>query len=569
VRVLAHYILPGRSGDYQAFMAELNDRARKQLKLRTPDLQAKGAVTPAALQAEFADYLDTLRRSNRLDTLVVVLDALDELPEPAPATPAVTDFLPPADKLPEGCVVVLTSRDPLRPRTLADVDRLRRAGGDAFVTLRIDPAAATNRAVLRAYLLEGDRLPPALRTPALANAVIDRAGGAFLYAYHLSRALTAGAFADVAALPEGPAFYPAYLARLRDRAGAALFDEVYLPALLLLAAAFEPVTLRQLHRWGVPRDRLAFALLDLHDFLRVHCVRGWHDSLADADAEPENRYEVAHEAFVRFVRDDPTLAAQLRSAHARIGLASLPQPPAGWSDLDPTDAAALYALRHVLPHLDASGHDDLATGVRKDEGYARACRSVGCVAQYVARFLIASDLYDRASTVYRSLVEHEGRGDLANDLAEALTSKGVALESLGRLPEGVAAHEEAIAALRPLMAAGRAELANVLAGAVTNKGAVLYRLGRLTEAVAAHEEAIAALRPLVAAGRAELANDLAKALVNKALALRKQGAWDEALACYGEAIHRREACVSAGMGHLLAELIQTIRYRLSRATEVL
>ena len=132
-----------------------------------------------------------------------------------------------------------------------------------------------------------------------------------------------------------------------------------------------------MHRWGIPRDRLGFALLDLHDFLRVHRVRRWHDSLSESDAPPENRYEIAHEAFVRFVSDNPDFEVQLRAAHARIGLACLPESSADWSGLDPTDDASLYALRHVLPHLEKSGRDDLANRVRRDESYVYTCWSIG------------------------------------------------------------------------------------------------------------------------------------------------------------------------------------------------
>ena len=64
----------------------------------------------------------------------------------------------------------------------------------------------------------------------------------FLYVHHLGRALGAGVYTDVAALPEGDRFYPAYLARLRERVGAGLYETVYLPALLLLCATYQPVS---------------------------------------------------------------------------------------------------------------------------------------------------------------------------------------------------------------------------------------------------------------------------------------------------------------------------------------
>jgi tetratricopeptide (TPR) repeat protein len=282
----------------------------------------------------------------------------------------------------------------------------------------------------------------------------------------------------------------------------------------LLCAALQPVTLHRLSRCGIPRDRLPFALIDLKDFLRVHRVRLWHDSLAEPDAEPENRYEIAHEAFLRFVRDDAELGPRLRAAHARIGMTARPD---RWTDLDPTDNAQLYDLRNVLVHLDAAGMDEAAALVRGDEAYARSCWSAAIAAQEKARHRTAVDLYDQAEDVFRHLVEVEGRTERANDLAMALV----------------------------------------------NKVNALARLGRLEEALAAYDPAIAICQRLVEReGRTKLANDLAMALVCNALALEKQDRWLEALACYEEAIRWNEACVEAGMDHFRGALLQVVRYRM-------
>ena len=106
----------------------------------------------------------------------------------------------------------------------------------------------------------------------------------------------------------------------------------------------------------------------------------------------------------------------------------------------------------------------------------------------------------------------QNRVELANDLANALMNKGVALHSLGRLSEAVACYDEAIAIRRDLVhAQNRVELANDLAKALMDKGvAARGRLGRLSEAVACYDEAIAILDDLVhAKNRVELANVLA------------------------------------------------------------
>jgi tetratricopeptide (TPR) repeat protein len=512
VTVLVYHIRPGALSDYRTFISELADRARDQLEFRTQEIQTN-VSRHTELPAQFSEFARTLMELNNLGTLVIVLDALDELRRPASdAAALITDFLPPVEDLPDRCFVVLTSRAALHPRVAQRLDRLRQAGPDAFRTLALDPAAASNRAIVRSYL--GTNLPAAFRSPALVESLLDRAGGVFHYAAHFAHALAAGVFPTVAALPAPADYYPAYLDRLCARVGAELFETVYRPILGLLAAAFQPVTLRQLNRWGVPEARLRFALYDLGDFLQVQRQLGWHDTL-DPGTQDEPRYTIAHDAFVRYLGEH--CPDWLRDAHGLIGRSSLPSGPSGWSDLDPTDDAQLYALRHVLPHLEAAGPDEALALVRGDEAYASRCFSAGYFAGEKARHLIAEDLYDRALDVYRELVDQEGRTELANDLASALMNKGVALDSQGRLGEAVVVYDQAIA-IRT----------------------------RLVE-----QE-----------GRSELANDLAKALMNKALVLEKQEQWADALACYEQAIRWCEACVQAGMVHLLGELLQNIRYRM-------
>jgi tetratricopeptide (TPR) repeat protein len=71
---------------------------------------------------------------------------------------------------------------------------------------------------------------------------------------------------------------------------------------------------------------------------------------------------------------------------------------------------------------------------------------------------------------------------------------------------------------------GRVELANDLANALMNKGVALWNLGRLSEAIDCYDEAIGIYRRLVEVeGRVELANDLASALMNKGVALSEFG----------------------------------------------
>ena len=115
----------------------------------------------------------------------------------------------------------------------------------------------------------------------------------------------------------------------------------------------------------MPGDRLRFALIDLADFLRLHRTKNWHESLND---EPgEDRYEIAHEEFVRFARS--ALTEKFRAAHARIAKSAFARHTGRWDQLDATEDADLYDLRFVLPHLDDAGEVAIADELRRADGY--------------------------------------------------------------------------------------------------------------------------------------------------------------------------------------------------------
>src|SRR5262249_11291214 len=68
----------------------------------------------------------------------------------------------------------------------------------------------------------------------------------------------------------------------------------------------------------------------------------------------------------------------------------------------------------------------------------------GVVLLNLHHFADAVASFDQATGTLRRLVEVEGRAELADDLATAMTNKGVALGGEGRLVEAVATYDEAI-----------------------------------------------------------------------------------------------------------------------------
>ncbi len=166
-------------------------------------------------------------------------------------------------------------------------------------------------------------------------------------------------------------------------------------------------------------------------------------------------------------------------------------------------------------------------------------------------------------------MEEEGRTELANDLARVLTSKGVALKDLGRLPEALGCYEEAEGIYRRSVEEGRTELANDLARVLMNKGVALSNLDRILEARKCFKEGEALYRRLVEEeGRTELTNDWATVLMDKGEALHNLGRFSEAIECYNKSIGMRERMVKAGMTHVVPNLVRGLRVRFSLHQEM-
>lgn len=552
VTVLRYHVLAGDAARYQTFVSELAQEVRRKLREVTQEIQTLVA-RQADLPAQFATFVAEVMRANGKKSLVIAVDGLDELRDPDPPTGAVlTDFLPPVGQLPKNCLVALTARPGVCGRVR---DRLAALGvgerADA-PRVRIDPAADPNREVVRAYL--AGHGPPVLREPAAADRVLALSRGVFLYAGHFARALAAGAYATVDDLPGADRFYADYLARLRERVGDALYRDVYERALLLLAAARVPVTRAQLVRWGVPGDRLAFALRDVGDFVRELRHRAWHDGIGDDDAP---RYELAHEAFARYAAEH--LGEPLTAAHRVIAAVALLHNATKWEGLDPADDAELYDVRFVLAHCAAAGLAAEAATLRREEDLAAATARAAAHFQPLGRARLAEELFELAVALYRGLLDavpvDQG---LVRSLAEALCGHGVALKNVGRVSEAVAPLDEAVRRFKNLSDRQR-RLFSVpglesllgnggwvqLADALTSKGNALQALGRPGEALECHTEAIRIRRECLQTDRRpDTADDLARSLVNAGVTFRALGRPGDAIGCYDEAVRIRRALIT-------------------------
>ncbi|MBL8290357.1 MAG: hypothetical protein JNN08_00900 [Bryobacterales bacterium] len=154
---------------------------------------------------------------------------------------------------------------------------------------------------------------------------------------------------------------------------------------------------------------------------------------------------------------------------------------------------------------------ELLTPFAAGEAEARAWWDAAKEEYDRGRMRPADTLYALAVRVFRRLVEEDGRGELANDLAIAIMNHGVALASLGWLEAAVAAYDEAIRIRRRLVEEeGRGELANDLARALYNLALARKDQGH-PHALAAAREAREIWERLVAAGWAHLASALENA----------------------------------------------------------
>jgi tetratricopeptide (TPR) repeat protein len=527
--VLAYHILLGPMSDYRTFVCELADQARSRFQFRTQEAQTPSGRREG-LANHFATFLRTLMHSNQLDRLLVAVDGLDEIPEPPVDGAAITDFLPDVDALPRGCLILLTRRESVRPRVAERLKQLQQAAPAGFRRQNLRTDDPVYLALVRNYVSE--TLPAGCRASEAIEEVLRRAHGTFLYARHLAHALASGALPAGAHLPEGGDFYRAYLDRLRDQAGASLFGEVYLPLLLLLAAARQPVTAAQLIRWGVPRDRLAFALLDLRDFLRSERAL-----LVLSGPAADTTYQIAHPALLRFLGHDERLSPALRQAHARIARSALTRHTGHWTDADPDDPADLYDLRHVLTHLRLGEMEGQTLEVLVEGGYGDRCCEVGIRAHDRARHRLALEMFEADAEVYQRRAGQIQSPEEAAKLAGLLMNQGNALAGLRRDVEARGLYDQALTLLRRAATGGRDELWQArLSLLLMNRGETLSHLGQDDQAFRDFDEALT-LRLGLAGKSGEVPGiDIAGAHLNRGMALSGLGRLREALADYDQAL---------------------------------
>ena len=243
--------------------------------LRAPDpAQSPGAAVGAWLSAV------RLQAAGRRGRLLLVLDALDELPtgEHRPLEHDLLRLIPTADELPPGVFLLLTSRgDPALAApadanpadvqaVLADVQR--RSDPALFQALALDPQAAQGHyhAVLRDYFDRRTRelLPDDAARDVVFRQVLDQGDHRFRQLAYYSAVIASGALRPDQLASLGRPLLEEHLAALRVHEGKRF---ALMQRILLELAAAEDAHLAEL-RWQepapvVPRAWLGLDLLEL------------------------------------------------------------------------------------------------------------------------------------------------------------------------------------------------------------------------------------------------------------------------------------------------------------------
>jgi tetratricopeptide (TPR) repeat protein len=511
--------------------AALEERARRGKQWQVPP--RPDGPTP---HARFAAWLAALMRANVRGELIVALDGLDDLP----AESDVPDLWPPANELPAGCYLVLSSRPSVRAAADAGLARVRSAASH-FREVPIGPNEPEHRAILRRYVerrlaqRRADDQPPL--PAAWAEPLIGRAEGSFLYVFHYCRALHFGVYAELSSLPPPSAFYPGFFDHLRGRVGDKLFEDCYARTLALIAAAREPVGMAHLTAWGLERGRLIAVLDDLADLLRT--------SREPWDAEA--LYSLGHDAIRQFLSEDVGWQRQLAEADRSLAELAVKRFAKDWEGADPFDSVERYLLFHLLDHAQEPKLRERLLG---DTDLAAACLEHGNALWLMRGFKEALLAYDMACCLRQDQVERQGRREVRGSLATAYLNRGNALSDLGRLEEALAEYGACVELREALvMHEGYRNMRKDLAMAYMNQGILFRDLGRLGESLAKYRACIELYEALVQReGRRELRKDLASAYSNRGVTFGELGRLDEALqdhtACIElyKALVQREGC---------------------------
>ena len=389
---LGYAILHGRPENPADFLHDVFVQAKQQAgerafaEFHTPPHQQR---TDDDTRRAVRDMLAVAHQSRALSgrPLMLAIDALDEITadDKDSNRSSILDYLPRADELPQGCYLLLTSRPELRPKVWKSLAaRVGSEFKEIGVTLASEVSGASNgiaptpyyrsidfeidnehRQLLREFLLAsfGKLIQPHLDT------ILERSEERFLYVRLIRDLLRLqmkergdAVLRDLKPgdLPNADEVFPAYLNFLAHTSDNNLFNRWHRPVLLLIAAAYEPITHDHLRCWLDIRDS--------KDDRENHPLNLALDSLSPLlliDRPPDlpntSRFTVAHRELLDWFQTNSHsdwLAALRDEGHHRIVESSRQRTlPAALAHFVPID---VYHLLHIPSHCLDMGKTDAA-----------------------------------------------------------------------------------------------------------------------------------------------------------------------------------------------------------------
>lgn len=194
---------------------------------------------------------------------------------------------------------------------------------------------------------------------------------------------------------------------------------------------------------------------------------------------------------------------------------------------------------------------------------AKKRHAMGLAFAFTRQPALAIQNYNEAIGIRIQLVERDGRVDLANDLAQSLTSRGRVFASLRRFREAVKDHDKAIEILRTLVEKdGRLDVRKDLASSFGQRAISLTADGQFPEAIRDYGSAIEIQTRLLEEGQEVLTGDLASNLSLRGISLGALGQREEAGRDLGRAIELRSRLVEQeGEGEVAVELAKDLSSR--------
>jgi hypothetical protein len=249
-----------------------DDKLLFPLKKAIPELSAN-SENPSVAFAEWLNfYVKEYQVRLGVKRVVILIDALDEIPTKELERRNILDFIPNPKYLTEGAYIFLTAR--LQKEVPPSIERKIR-NINFTSPYEVNHDADENKQVLEEYL---DRELKSVaesnqQRAAITQEIIAKGESCFLYVSFIKDMVLEGQInqADINALPQANKLYSHHLEVLEDVYPAKFM--AYLKRLLLtLSTAFEPISVEQLmHLMGEPaiNFRLLGYLRDIKGMLRV------------------------------------------------------------------------------------------------------------------------------------------------------------------------------------------------------------------------------------------------------------------------------------------------------------